>query len=155
MSESLAKAQEDTTCSYIYNNDVIGHLSLGSLEAVKNATVEILSQSDNNLQRMYQVVNAGNTFGTDASQKINKILKVKSGIDYSKLDQSTVAEKLVPPGKVFHIYKKTGASKHHVMENSRREIFTEIVIAPDMYLNHMPTVYEAGFKSVLENQKLE
>jgi len=156
LSESIAKDMEGTIVSFVVNNDVVPRLSLGSLEALKNATVELLSQSDNNLQRMYHVVNAVNTFGTDATQKINKILKVKATPDVSKIDRAKGEnEKLVPPGFVYHMYKKSPSSKKFVMEQSERSIFTEVVIANDMYTDHLPLSYEGAFKSVLENQKLE
>lgn len=118
--------------------------------------MQLLSQSDNNVQRMYHVMNAGNTFGEEASKKISSFLKVRQNVDMSKvqIDKSN-HEKLVPPGKMFHMYKLTTKSKFHVMEESEKSIFTEIIIANDMYLNHMPLAYENAFKSVLENTQYE
>jgi Ran GTPase-activating protein (RanGAP) involved in mRNA processing and transport len=125
-------------------------------EALKNATIQLLSQSDNNVQRLFHVMNAGNTFGDEASKKIAGFLKVKQNVDMSKVQTNrSVNEKLVPPGKVFHMYKKTPKSKLLVMEESDKNFFTEIIISNSMYLDHMPTAYESAFKSVLENANFE
>jgi len=61
------------------------------------------------------------------------------------------SEKLVPPGRVYHIYKTKEATSKYVMEESHHQVFTEIVVAPDMYTDHLPTSYENGFSKVLQD----
>jgi len=56
--------------------------------------------------------------------------------------------KLVPPGKVFHIYKTVNGE--FVMERAKNEDFQEIVVANDMYMNHMPLTYENAFHQTIE-----
>ncbi len=83
--------------------------------------VQLLRQSDNNLQRMYHIINAGNNFGDDISQKINKVLKVENKLDISSVDlKKSMNEIFVPPGRVFYMYKKEVKDKHFVMEEAER-----------------------------------
>jgi hypothetical protein len=85
VSKNISLRYTDKIISVIYNNDVVPRMSLGSLEALKNATVQLMEQSDNNIQRMFHVVNAGNNFGDEATKKIAGWLKVKQNVDFSKV----------------------------------------------------------------------
>jgi hypothetical protein len=64
----------------------LARASIGSIEALKHTTVQLLNQNENNLQRMYLVVNAGNNFGDEMSGKISKLIGVKSSIDIGIVD---------------------------------------------------------------------
>lgn len=73
-------------------------MCIASIEALKNTTEQLLSQADNNFQRMYQLFNVGNALGDEYSQKISRYVKAKE-VDFSKVQiDLTVHEKLVPPG---------------------------------------------------------
>lgn len=79
-------------------NDVVPRMCIASIEALKNTTEQLLSQADNNFQRMYQLFNVGNALGDEYSQKISRFVKAKE-VDFSKVQiDLTVHEKLVPPG---------------------------------------------------------
>ena len=204
---------------------------LGSIEALKNTTVQVAKQSDNNIQRFYHIFNAGNNLGEGVSNKVEKLLNVKQGIDISKVDRGkkfhhiillffiifyyyfyyflsffcyffiifyyfyfyfyyfyffyfllflpikfriltiykyssyekkfklknfsgqSVATKLVPPGRVIHMYKENG-KKELLVEESDHDLFTEIVVSNTMYTDHMPLKYEAAFVNLLQSSFL-
>lgn len=129
----------------------MSRVSLGSADALKNTIVQLATQSETTLQRMFHIVNAGNTFGDDMSKRIADWLKVKSNPDFSKVNTGiTNAEKLVPPGRIFHVYKESPS--YYVMEESDHQLFTEIIIAKDMARDHFPINYEARWNMLTSNE---
>ncbi len=142
--------------SFVYNDDVVPRLSLGSATGLKNAALQMAGQNESVLKNLFLIVNAGNTFGTDASNQIKKVLNHKE-IDRTAVTMDSEVEKLVPPGRCYHIYEKFFPEeakgkvipKRLVMEESKPEFFTEIVVSNSMFLNHMPLAYEGAFEKVI------
>jgi len=85
ISKNISMKYTEKIISIVYNNDIVPRCSLGSLEALKNTIIQILEQSDNNLQRMFLIINAGNNLGEDLSKKISSFLDVKADLDFSKV----------------------------------------------------------------------
>jgi hypothetical protein len=56
----------------------------------------------------------------------------------------------VPPGRIYHMYKNT-LDKKLSIEESKHDIFTEIVVSPHMYTDHMPNTYEQAFRDLVSN----
>jgi hypothetical protein len=92
----------------------------------------------------------GNALGEEATKRINGLLKVKSSLDFSKVDTSrSSVEILVPPGRIYHMYKDL-ETKRTIMEESEHDLFKEIIVSRTMYTDHLPLVYEDAFKQVQE-----
>jgi len=155
VSKNLAEQYEDKIFSFAYGNDPIARVSLGSMEALKNTIAQLLKQSENNAQRMYHIISAGTVISSypDFSKKVETFLNVKSAPDITKLDFTvSSAEKLVPPGKLYHLYKPDPSKNMVVLEESNRDFFTEIVISNDMVQHHFPHSYDAAWKSLLQSE---
>ena len=58
---------------------------------------------------------------------------------------------MVPPGRIFHMYKPAGEKKLNI-EESQHDFFTEIVVSPHMYTDHMPNLYERAFSELISKE---
>ncbi len=138
------------------------------MEALKNSVAQLIKQSENNVQRLYHIISAGTLVSSypDFSKKIGVLLNMKNApgtslfsavrslLDLSKVNTTmSRAEKLLPPGRLFHLYKPDPATDKVVIEEADKELFTEIVISSDMVQHHYPFSYDAAWKGLMENQE--
>jgi len=153
VSKSVSDKYADKILCFALLNDPVTRVSLGSMQALKNTVAQLVLQSESNTQRVFHILNARSP---DLSRKLTSWFNIKNSVlDLTKIDMNkSDAEKLVPPGKIYHLYKQCCTDTHFVMEESLHEYFTEIVVSTDMVENHFPISYEAAFESLTQNEEL-
>eukprot|EP01090_Pellita_catalonica_P017196 TRINITY_DN5131_c0_g1_i1.p1 TRINITY_DN5131_c0_g1~~TRINITY_DN5131_c0_g1_i1.p1 ORF type:complete len:512 (+),score=111.68 TRINITY_DN5131_c0_g1_i1:29-1537(+) len=152
VSLDLARNKELIT-SVVVGDDIVPRLSYGSLEDLKKDIGILLDSVDGNTTRIFQIIAAGNVWGSSTTARLEKMLGCKSKMDWSVLrdnkQQKILSEKLWVPGKVIHLYSNFG---EYEAEESSPSLFGEIVISTRMFLDHMPDLYEAVLLEVLEKK---
>eukprot|EP01116_Phalansterium_solitarium_P011329 TRINITY_DN26975_c0_g1_i1.p1 TRINITY_DN26975_c0_g1~~TRINITY_DN26975_c0_g1_i1.p1 ORF type:complete len:617 (+),score=202.54 TRINITY_DN26975_c0_g1_i1:25-1851(+) len=150
-SQALSDQYKDTINSFVHNDDIIPRLCHGSIQALKNVILELLSQTENNVQRAFHLLNSGNSLGEQAARRISGFLQVQQNPEYHKIRAEATVEILVPPGTVYWSYKRAKVAKFPVIERSENHFFKEVVISPDMMFDHMPFMYENTLRALVEN----
>lgn len=149
--------------SYVLENDVVPRLSYGSMEFLKDTTIELMSQSQGNTHRILQAAAAGGQLSQGISQKIGGILNYKQEVNTSDLGKSnTLEDKLFPAGRVYHLFKdndlctqfKATNKPVFCMEKSNNSFFGEIIVSQTMFSDHMPNAYHRAFEGILHHQAL-
>eukprot|EP01105_Mastigella_eilhardi_P002008 TRINITY_DN1242_c0_g2_i1.p1 TRINITY_DN1242_c0_g2~~TRINITY_DN1242_c0_g2_i1.p1 ORF type:complete len:607 (+),score=169.47 TRINITY_DN1242_c0_g2_i1:7-1827(+) len=147
--------------SYVYNDDLVPRLSLGSMELLKATVTHVLQQSNNNTQRVFQYVAGGNALGEYLTKKIEDRLQCKAAVDVSQLQsQSPPPETLdnptflLPGGRVFYLAAVTspvptvtttaGSPPPYMMREVPNDFFCELAVTADMFVDHLPHRYEAA-----------
>jgi len=146
MSLDLASKCQKFVTSIIVNDDLVPRMSWGSIEDLKKIVVNLLSKNDSNFLRLFQFVSAGNNLGEGLTQKLSKFLgPAVPDLGTKNMELGT---RLYPPGKVYHIFGKV---KYDRMEESHPSLFGDIVISSNMFLDHMPDVYEDSLGYVVDS----
>ncbi len=62
------------------------------MEAVKNSILQLTSQANNNWQRLFYILDAGNNFGEDITKMVANFLNAKEHLSWSQvaIDASNV-----------------------------------------------------------------
>jgi len=135
LSLDLATKYRDIITSYVLGDDIVPRLSYGSLEDLKKTIGALLSQEKSTFKRVFQVVGL-------AKPNVEAIREVEG--------KQILAEKLWAPGLVYHIYLNAH-NRNYTVEESSPSLFGQVIISSRMFLDHMPDLYEAALKELLDN----
>ena len=159
---SLANLCRTFIKSFALENDVVPRLSYGSMEALKDSTIRLMGQSTSNFHRLVQAFAAGGPQSEAMSKRVAGVLSYDSHIVDTKVLEDVrgpyLEDKLFPPGYVYHILrdehpKYKNPPLYH-MEFSDGSGFAEIIVASDMFSDHMPNAYNKAFEGIIRHQSL-
>eukprot|EP01119_Soliformovum_irregulare_P019635 TRINITY_DN6267_c0_g1_i2.p1 TRINITY_DN6267_c0_g1~~TRINITY_DN6267_c0_g1_i2.p1 ORF type:complete len:451 (+),score=131.58 TRINITY_DN6267_c0_g1_i2:692-2044(+) len=141
VSLDLAGKCKDFITSIILNDDMIPRLSYSSMEDFKHLVSHLISQKDSGkLQRMFQVMSVGNTFGDSFTKKLSNWLECNPVPDLASA-KLAITDRLHPPGVIYHIYNTAELgqkARYDEMEESGPSLFSQILITSTMFTDHMP-----------------
>ncbi|KYQ90932.1 hypothetical protein DLAC_07808 [Tieghemostelium lacteum] len=151
MEISLSVEYRSLIDTFVFNDDIVPRLCYASLEHLLELVLCILKKNDSITQLGFQILAAGNTFGDQVTDRIGSLLKLKKDtmLKYQELHLSN--KTMLPPGRMFRIYKNSPNEPHYVMEESNPSFFKEIIISNTLLTDHMPDKYELGFQSCIDN----
>jgi len=157
VSIDLAMRSKTFITTVVVNDDIVPRLSQESMKEMKVLIKHMFSQSQSLSERLFQIVSVGNALGS-AGERIASWMKWKQPtILTPDVRISAYTERLHPPGKIYHIW---GQSRSHPKlydrcEESAPSLFTNIILSPTAYSDHMPDVYEDCMALVLKRLKEE
>ena len=130
------------------------------MEDLRKIIVHLLNQKENNMQRFFQFLSAGNNLGESLTSRLSTYFKcqptpdlgtvillflsIKKKINLNVKTKMELSTRLYPPGTVYHIFKESKilSPKYNLMEESSPSLFGDIIISPCMFTDHMPDTYE-------------
>ena len=123
--------------SFILGDDFIPRFSIASLQHLKYMTTQIMNNNKNNFQRLYHIIDSGNTLGHSFKEKVEKVISVGNPPDISKIEKHYHDDiKMIHSGDIFHLTEDV------TMEYTTQSAFDEIIISNSMFNSHMPSNYE-------------
>eukprot|EP01125_Pyxidicula_operculata_P020779 TRINITY_DN777_c0_g1_i1.p1 TRINITY_DN777_c0_g1~~TRINITY_DN777_c0_g1_i1.p1 ORF type:complete len:411 (+),score=75.28 TRINITY_DN777_c0_g1_i1:371-1603(+) len=161
VSYNLAKECESYVHSYIFQNDVISRLSLGSLADLKSLVQDMLNKADGKMVNLFKDILNGNiTDGKTIESITREELDHLPTSLITPLPESKRSKRLFVPGKIFHLTQleyvqpgdKTIRKKvdYFAINEADQHQFTDIVLCSDMIADHFPSNYEQALTNIVD-----
>jgi hypothetical protein len=141
-----------------YTLDIAKRVVITKPEDLKVAVKELSLQSHSNMERLFQVVSAGNNLG-GVGRRISRWMNWKTEPQIADYLRTHVAleytDRLHIPGRVLHLHERNSKGVYHTVELSHTSLFSTVQLTPYMLSDHMPDVYDESISSAIAKLRQE